>query len=465
RLLIAAEAGMETIRGRFTLVSGVQDDWSWLTTGSWTSLGTVVVNGTNVQLQANLLSGNSVPSARIRGIASASGRNRAVEQTIKVASFSDYALFSGSTSTTGIGAYFKMVGTFYSRGDINLNNYAGIEFFGATSTSGVVTNFATPEGWAYNFKQGVTQGAAVITVPTAAYGADPIKTRAIELNTAYAGTSNFPNWSVPASGFLFYRNTQSLTFSSFTSGAVSGTQVTRTYWRRNAGSSTAYDDSWNYSLASETITLPQGQEICIYVDTDQAPLGTDSWSAGVRNYYPATSQVNVSGTLRNSRVTLYAEKDIHVVDNISYYSLLADPTLREQANKQSAGALGFTEMLGICAEDEIYFDFGSFTPKVSGNFGYHSPGNTYQYILDGVFLGTYRAVINTAPAYSSASTELWVCGGLINTNYNTTGFGGYFTPRHYDWDWRLQSTTPPFFLRAYNVTATFVPGTWRTYEL
>jgi hypothetical protein len=32
-------------------------------------------------------------------------------------------------------------------------------------------------------------------------------------------------------------------------------------------------------------------------------------------------------------------------------------------------------------------------------------------------------------------------------------------------DWRLQGTTPPFFLRAYNVTATFVPGTWRTYEL
>jgi hypothetical protein len=28
----------------------------------------------------------------------------------------------------------------------------------------------------------------------------------------------------------------------------------------------------------------------------------------------------------------------------------------------------------------------------------------------------------------------------------------------------LALTTPPYFLRAYNVSAVFLPGTWRTYE-
>ncbi|MEZ5992800.1 MAG: hypothetical protein R3E76_10660 [Planctomycetota bacterium] len=464
RLLIAAEAGMETIRGRFTLVAGVQDDWSWLTTGTWTTLSTVSVNGTPVTLQANLLSGNSVPSARIRGIATASGRTRAVEQTIKVASFSDYALYSGSTGDAPIGANFNMVGTFYSRGNINLLGNTGIRFFGDASTSGIVTNYPGTETQADIFKADLDINSPVIDVPPAAFGSAPIKTRAQELNTAYAGSSSFPNWNVPASGFLFYRNTVSLTFNSFSSGGVNGTQVVRTFYRRNSGTNNGYTDT-QYSLASETITLPQNEEICLYIDTDQAPTGTDSYSAGQRNYYPATSQVNISGTIRNARITVYAEKDVHIVNNVSYYSLLNDPTLREPANKQSANALGFKEMLGICAEDEVRFDFGSFSPLTSGSFGWNTSGNTNQYTLDAVFLGTYRAYINTTPPTGYSSSELWVCGGLINTAYNNTGFGGSFNPRHYDWDWRLQSTTPPFFLRAYNVTATFVPGTWRTYEL
>lgn len=464
RLMIAAEAGMETIRGRFTLVAGVQDDWSWLATGVWTDIGTVTVNGINVQLQANLLSGNSVPSARIRGIASASGKTRVVEQRIKVASFSDYALYTGSTSTAGIGADFKMVGTFYARGNIDLGNRAGIEFFGATSTSGVVTNYATPEGWAYNFKQGVVQGAPVITIPTTAYGADPIKTRAQELDAVYAGTSNFPQWNVPSSGFLFYRNTISLTFNWFSSGGVNGTQVTRQFWRRNSGTAASYTSS-EYTVATETITLPQNEEICLYIDTDQPPTGVDTWSVGVRNYRPATSTVQVSGTIRNSRITVYAEKDVTIVNNIAYYALLADPSLRLQANKQSAGALGFTEMFGICADNDVDFQFSTFSPVNSGDFGYVTGGNTNQYIIDGVYQGTTSAAISTSPPTSYSVSELWCCGGLINTNYYTTGFSGSFNPRHYDWDWRLQGTTPPFFLRAYNVTATFVPGTWRTYEL
>lgn len=464
RLLIAAEAGMESIRGRFTLVAGVQDDWSWLTTGAWTTVDTITVNGTPVTLQAYLLSGNSVPTARIRGIATASGRTRAVEQTIKVASFSDYALYSGATTDAYIGADFQMVGTFYSRGNINLLGNTGIRFYGDAKTSGTVTNYPGSETPAQIFLADLDINSPVIDIPPSAFGADPIKVRAQELNASYAGTSSFPNWSVPSSGFVFYRNTTALRFSQFSSGGVNGTQVTRWFYRRNSGTNGWYTAS-EYTLTSETITLPQSEEICLYVDTDQPPTGTDSYSAGQRNYYPAVSSINLSGTIRNSRITVYAEKDIYVDNNVSYYSLLADPTLRDPANKQSANALGFTEMLGVASDDEVRFNFGSFSPLNSGDFGWNTAGNTNQYTLDGAFLGTYRAYINTTPPTSYSSSELWVCGGLINAAYHTTGFGSYFSPRHYDWDWRLQSTTPPFFLRAYNVTATFVPGSWRTYEL
>jgi hypothetical protein len=466
RLMIAAEAGMESVRGRFTLVAGVQDDWSWLTTGVWTDIGTVSINGINVQLQANLMSGNSVPSARIRGIASASGKTRVVEQRIKVASFSDYALYSGSTGDAPIGANFKMVGTFYSRGNINLLGNTGIEFFGKAYTSGVVTNYPSPgiSQKPFIFLADVDEHSPVIDLPPSSYGADPIKVRAQQLTATYAGSA-VPGGTVPSAGFVFYRNTESLTFSWFDSGGVQGTRVTRSYWRRNTGTETYYISS-QYTLVNEVTTLPQSEEICIYVDTDQPPSGTDTLSGG-RNYRPATSQVNISGTIRNSRITVYAEKDVHIVNNVAYYSLLANPSARLPANKQSSAALDFPEMLGICADNEVRFNFGSFTPLTSASTGYvsHAGNKTYQYMLDGVFQGTYRAYIGTTPAYGYNSCELWVCGGLINTTYNTTGFGSYFNPRHYDWDWRLQGTTPPFFLRAYNVTATFVPGTWRTYEL
>ena len=89
RLMIACEAGAETIRGRFTLVKNVQDDWTWVSNSSWTDLGTANINGMNVQLQAMRTGADSVPRCRVRARASASGRTRVVEQTIKIASFSD----------------------------------------------------------------------------------------------------------------------------------------------------------------------------------------------------------------------------------------------------------------------------------------------------------------------------------------------------------------------------------------
>ncbi|MCA8911305.1 MAG: hypothetical protein KDB82_06350 [Planctomycetes bacterium] len=462
RLMIAAEAGMETIRGRFTLVSGVQDDWSWLTTGTWTTLDTISVNDTPVTLQANLLSGSSVPTARVRGIATASGRTRAVEQTIKVASFSDYARFSGSTSVTSFGANFKMVGTCYYRGGINLGGNGGIQFLGQATTSGVVSGLPTPEGVAYNFPAGYIQGSPVISIPSSAYGTDPILAQADALSSTYAGTTNLPQWDVKASGFHFYRNTISLEFFPFSSGSVTGTQVVRRYYYRESGNEN-YLVSGQYSTRSETITLPQGEEICLYVDDSTPPLGYDCWNSGEYNYEDY-GRLDLSGTLRNARITVCTEMDCHVVDNVNYYTLLQNPSLRLQANKTSSAATSFTEMLGVVAQDEVLFDFNTFSPYNSGDTGYLADGVTNQYHLDGTFLGTYRAYYNGTPS-ASGSDEFWGCGCLIGVNYPTTGFGGAFGTRHYDWDWRLQSTTPPFFLRAYNVTATFVPGTWRTYEM
>lgn len=462
RLMISAEAAAETQRGKFTLLAGVQDDWSWVSTTGWTDLGTVSVNGQPVQTQAKLVSGNSVPRARIRARASASGRTRVVEQTIRVASFSDYALYSGSAADAPIGANFKMYGPFYSRGNINLLGNPGIEFFGETTTSGTVTG-NNPANWAYNFKQGVDMYAPPISIPPAAYGSAPVRTRAQALGTSYAGSSNFPQWNVPSAGFLFYRNTVRLTFNQFSSGGVNGTQVTRSYYRRNSGSGGSYS-AGEYSLQTEVTTLPQNEEIVLYVDTDQAPLGYDTWSGTVRNYYPDPGYVELSGTIRNARITVYSEKDVRIINNVSYYSNLQNPSYRQPANKQGAGALGFTEMLGICAEDEVDFYFGSFTPLHSGDTGWVTGGKANQYILDAVFMGTTSASLASTPPTSYDTSEMWLCGGIINTNYHTTGFGAYFNPRHYDWDYRLQTTTPPYFLRAYNTTAVFVPGSWRTWE-
>ena len=66
----------------------------------------------------------------------------------------------------------------------------------------------------------------------------------------------------------------------------------------------------------------------------------------------------------------------------------------------------------------------------------------------------------------------WFCGGNGGNSLINSGFGNIFSPpggqtygaRHYDWDWRLQNTAPPYYLRTYNVSARFIPGTWRSYE-
>ena len=72
RLMIACEAAVESVRGRFTLIEGVQENWSWLSDSSWTTIDTISVNGIPVTVQALGFADPSVPRARIRGSATAS---------------------------------------------------------------------------------------------------------------------------------------------------------------------------------------------------------------------------------------------------------------------------------------------------------------------------------------------------------------------------------------------------------
>src|SRR5262245_13689807 len=62
RLMAAAEAAIETKRGRFTLIAGVQEDWSALlpSTG-WNNIdGPFTLNSARVQVQAMPIGGPSV---------------------------------------------------------------------------------------------------------------------------------------------------------------------------------------------------------------------------------------------------------------------------------------------------------------------------------------------------------------------------------------------------------------------
>jgi hypothetical protein len=139
RLLIAAEAGIETVRGRFTLIEGVQEDWNALLPDptNWNDIGgPMTINGIQVQAQGISTGTPAVPRARVRAIATLLNRNRVVEYEIRVPSFSDFAIYSGSSNVLDIPAFGKFYGPVYSTADISLSNRAGIEFFGEVSASG-----------------------------------------------------------------------------------------------------------------------------------------------------------------------------------------------------------------------------------------------------------------------------------------------------------------------------------------
>ena len=443
RLLIAAEAGLETVRGRFTLVAGVQEDWSTLAPGpGWTNLGgPMIINGINVQAQARPMGGPDVLQARVRAIATVNNKSRVVEYNIQAANFADYALYFGATNSVGIGSYFKMVGNIYAKGSINLSNRPGIEFFGDVDSSEQVLNYPDI---AYNFKRGFTEYAPVVEIPPTAYGLDVMRNAA------------------EASGTLFYANTISI--------ELDGEQFIRTYEYRFTGNGSNYNPN-DYQVRTQVLDIPDNS--VIYVDSDTAPpsaLHNDSYS-GIRTNTASQGAVEFWGVLDERRVTFACEHEIHVKDNVSYQTLLDNPDYRRFTEKQSNAALNYREMLGVVSATDLLYmtpdwnalpnsaevtDDATRTPPDTG----HHP---YQYSLDGVFMGVSKSARGAVGPNSDK--ELWVCGGIINGNYSSTLLAAVFERRNYDTDYRLRFTTPPYFLRAYGETANMIAGSWRTYEL
>lgn len=440
RLMIAAEAALESARGRFTLVAGAQEDWSALMPSSgWNNLGTVVVNGIACQLQAAPVGGPEVLRARVRAIATVGTRNKVVEYTIMAANFADYALYFGGNSTVSIGEYFKMVGNFYSRGSINLHNAPGIEFFGRTETSAKVMNWTS---MAYNFKQGYDDNVPIVEIPPSAYGFGPMRTAA------------------QASGTLFFANTVSI--------QLVGNKFIRKYLYRFTGTGSNYKKN-DYQLRTQTLVIPDNS--VIYVDSSTPPQGVDSYSAAANGMNRASEKyIELWGVLDEARVTIACEHEIHIVDNISYQTLLEKPSLRRYTEKQAPAALAFREMLGVVTQTDLLFETPSWTalPGASlvTNDASRNPPDlghyTKQYSLDGVYMGVEKSARGAVGPGSGR--ELWVCGGIINGNHESTLLASNFDRRNYDTDYRLQRTTPPYFLRAYGVTATQITGTWRAYE-
>ena len=416
----------------------MQDDWSALlpTTG-WNHIESMTVNGINVQVQARPIGGASVPIARIRGIATVHNRTRVVEYTIRMASFADYALYFGATNTVGIGPYFKMVGTFYSRGSINLQNGAGIEFFGDVTTSGTIVAAPDP---VYNFKKGYVDNHPIIQIPPTAYGMAPMLAAA------------------QASSTLFYGNTLAITLVE--------DKFIRSYRYRLTGSGGNYVQT-QYEIRTEVLDIPD--ESVIYIMSQKAPYGVDVHPSALNQYNHAQEGVlELSGVLDYARVTVACEHVINIPKSISYRSLLNNPDLRRMPNKKTDQALAFREMLGVLSNSEIGFITNLWTPLPSGQIVTNITGDTghhdNQFTLDGVFMGVNKAQ-QSGGVGSSTNRELWVTGGIINGNAPTTALAAVFDRRNYDTDYRLQMTLPPYFLRAYGTTAVQVTGSWRTYEL
>lgn len=501
RMMAAAEAGIEAKRGRFTLIAGVQDDWATLlpTTG-WNNIdGPMIINGLSVQVQAQPTGGASVPKARVRGVVTTIGRQLAVEYEIKVPQFSDYSVFSGSTATYNPGVNYKSVGNHYSRGSIYIDpTYTGVEFFGRTETSGTITSFG-PEGGAYNFKQTPITNVAPRTIDFSSVNFTVPRARALALN------------------LLYKENTIAVHFNG------NGT-FTRTYVRRvntaasndnNYPTSNAWINTANgaiinanltnghYDVQTEIVTIPT--EAVVFVEAGvagaadrqggtnsnnfvqqlhQATDYTQGWVDGTTSVWNRQQRkiLLVSGTLGpGDRVTLVAANNIMVVvrDCLKYSYLLNNPQFRNANNKSSAGALNYTEMLGIISNTDINFAWEWWTRLTTtqecpigpgGGTSSQALGHPGQFALD----GNFAAVNASCPGriINGTGRELWFCGGNGGNAIINSGFGNIFSPgppgvgaRHYDWDWRLNDTAPPYYLRTYNTSARFITGTWRSYEM
>lgn len=437
RLLIAAEAALESKRGQFILVAGVQEDWTELlpTTG-WNDIGPkFTVNGIVVQVQGMPLSQTRFPIARLRGLAYGQDRTKAVEYTIRASSFADYALYFGAGSGVNIEEYTKIYGPYYSKGDINLNNGPGIEFFGHVETSGKVQGIVDA---VYNFKQGYLDYVPVIDLPPVGPSMTLMRNAAL------------------ASGTFFYANTISI--------ELAGTQFVRRYrYRTGPGSN-------DYVLAPpQTLDIPDNS--VIYISNATCPAGVDSFDPGILNSFSSPA-VSTWGLLDTRRVTIACEHDIYVTNDVMYGTLLLNPDLRRYSNKESAAALNFREMLGVVSQANVFFektvDWTPLPPTsmVTDNAGLDPPDTGHlpkQYALDGVFMGFNKS--ERGSIGSSFNMELWVVGGIITGTQNSTFLKENFDRRNYATDNRIQLDPPPFFPRAYGGIPKPVPGSWRTYDV
>jgi hypothetical protein len=532
RLMIAAEAGIETVRGRFVIVPEIQEDWENLVGGTgWNHIDDLVINGVRVRVEAHAIGGPSVPTARIRSTAFAGDRARTVEYTIKVATFSDYAVFNSSNEVSVLGADYKVVGNSYFGGSVDIPN-PGAQLWGRSYMVGSVlqgfgpgNNPATGEPWTPP-GQGQGQGPPHFPVEPPMMNEPPIP---------------LPTWAAPWGAVRQVAQDMNHYWAENTVAIeLRGTSYRRYFVRRtDASGATPSGTDWLFlssasSLSPEQRLLANAQSIIgndnyeltwedhdipdegvIYVatgsvtevnpaDTD-ALAGSNNWRqhvpgagssnwggngtgesipAGRGNDYDIVRNNGIDGeyakvlllwgNLRDRRVSIASEHKIILADNITYGTLLDNPHYRNfhgdsQSGKQSQGALDFKEMLGVMGMQDVHLTPtwwnrlpSSWAPGdapgelVPGHF----PGNAYA--MDGVYL----SLSDTRPwrFRNNPQGEFWGHGGLIAGGSYASGMGNHFARRNYDWDFRLQLTTPPFFLRAPNASATFLPGTWRTYE-
>ena len=507
RVTIAAEAGIETMRGRFTLIQGVQEDWDWLGLDSWINVGSPIVNGIPVDVEARAIGGPSVPTARVRALAKASGRTRVVEYLIKVATFSDYAVFTGETAD--LGPDYKAVGNVYVNGQINIPNN-GAQMLGDVTVTGSI-NKTNSDDDSYTFPlTNPLENQPAIPFPTWAAPWEALENVGRTMNHIYAENTI----EIILTGSTYTR----IWVQRNDNNGGTGTVPTGLGWINRATGVTDYDESGNglrnsdyRVIRQDDIPLPE--EGVIYVKSGPArlngPGGADTLSKDTDkpgnvnnftqtrvtgssgddmifydNYFSRTTPVLLlSGYLTNARVSIACDHKIIIRNPIAYSTLLANPGYRRFwadgiNGKESAGALAFTEMLGVMAKGDIHSAVTWWNSSVSlgptqlvtdmtGEYipgHYSNPADGGQYAQDGV----YMSLGATRPYRHSTGTplgEMWFHGGLIAQGRYGSGNAPTFKRRNYDWDYRMRLTCPPYFLRAYNSSAVFIPGTWRTYEL
>jgi len=539
RLMIAAEAGIETVRGRFVIVQVIQEDWSALMpTSDWNIIeDSLTVNGIGVIVEARPVGAASVPMARIRSTATSGTKARTVEYTIRVASFSDFSLFNSNSGLSTPGVNYKAVGNAYYGGNVRMNT--GVQFFGNTYIVGnTVADYGVPGGsgwgaWDYHFP----------------YHAPTINHEEIPLPGQDSAAWDALEWAaenaVPGESHLYGENTLGIELlgdqyrryyvQRYNGGAGAGTVPSGPDWLNwSAGttpgpagrivSGASSINNVNYRYMTELLPIPD--DGVIYVKTGSAQSvnagmdvfgsGTNNWvqtpsdwgskgavtgGAGgsevlVRDYMlrewpfdttpfgtyhntlgngPFTRILLLWGYLDDTRVSIGSEHNIVIASNIYYQTLYDNPELRafhgdQASGKESPAALAISEMLGVMSQQDIQLAtaWWSRLPTSAGvpqdipgdMYGpSHRPNDTYS--IDGVYFALGH-VANTY--YTGSKGELWMHGGVIGGQTVGVFFGAAFQTRNYHWDYRMQTQMPPYFLRAYNASAVFMPGTWRTYE-